>query len=238
MKKDGLREVSKRMISTLSRLDYKQINRFALILIISLLYQYFGTIYCAADGSSNQTNVPAPVDRRILVSAVDSSKNQVTLSYMSSGKTVVYALDAIAQIIVDKHPGNINNITVGQQVMDYIEHDAHSLDSLSVGEAQTPPVGSLLGNQTAGSNQDSPQIFITNVDLTKNQITITNNNTRQAAVYGFDFLAEITLDNQPVKINDIKSGQQVFSYIAHDAHSLDCLKLGTPAIAPEASKGK
>jgi len=83
---------------------------------------------------------PAPPDLRILIVAVNEAKNQITIVYKRDKKKAVYTLDFLVKVTADNMPGTIKDIKIGQQVYGYIEHDAHSLDSIIVGIAQPAPV--------------------------------------------------------------------------------------------------
>jgi len=90
--------------------------------------------------SKKKGTAATPPDLRILVTAVNEAKNQINIVYKRDGKKAVYTLDFLAKITVDNNPGTIKDIKAGQQVYGYIEHDAHSLDSVIVGIAQPAPV--------------------------------------------------------------------------------------------------
>jgi len=78
---------------------------------------------------------PPPVDKRILVTNVDVPNQQLAIVYQDNKKREVYIVDQLTAVTVQGHKATLKDIKVGQQVLDYVERDEQSLDSVSVATA-------------------------------------------------------------------------------------------------------
>jgi hypothetical protein len=84
--------------------------------------------------------VPPPEDKRVLVKAVNEAAKQITVERMINGQTQIYTVDDFTQVTVENSPGSIKDIKAGQEVFSYVERDGSTLDSITVGKADPPPV--------------------------------------------------------------------------------------------------
>ncbi len=103
-----------------------------------------GLIFCLVstpDAMAGQKNTtPPPIDRRILVTAVDVSAQQITITYQRDKSKHVYTVDAMTAVKAHGLDGSsIKNIKVGDQVCAYIERDDVALSSLDVEVAEPGP---------------------------------------------------------------------------------------------------
>jgi hypothetical protein len=80
------------------------------------------------------------------------------------------------------------------------------------------------------------RILVTAVDLAHDQITIVFKRSGQKTSYTVDDFSQVTFQNSPGSIKDIKVGNQIFSYVERDGHTLDSLTVGTAELAPSAAK--
>jgi len=91
-----------------------------------------------AAGKTKAAKTPPPVDHRVLVTAVDASKGQVTFTYQKQSHN--YLIDGMTSITVSGAKGTIQGIHVGQEVFDFAERDFDTLDSIVVATADPAPV--------------------------------------------------------------------------------------------------
>ena len=91
--------------------------------------------------STTKPKTPAPVDNRILVTAVDLANQQITFTYQDNKKRLVYVVDPMTSVTVQGQKAALKDIKVGEQVYDYVERDSQSLDSINVATAGAPPAG-------------------------------------------------------------------------------------------------
>jgi hypothetical protein len=103
---------------------------------------------------------------------------------------------------------------------------------LVFGLACTLPIHGTTPAKPKGPPPMDPRILVTAVDVPNQQITITYKRTGQKVKYGVDFMTHVTVDNNPGSLKDVKVGQQIFDYVARDAHSLDVLTVGIANPAP------
>jgi hypothetical protein len=96
----------------------------------------------AASTGFKTVPVPPPIDRRILIKAVDVKASTITVKYMRSAKAPdhTYAIDAMTVLTVNDVKGTIDQVKVGMQVRSYVERDDLSLDSVAIGIADPAPV--------------------------------------------------------------------------------------------------
>jgi len=80
-----------------------------------------------------------PVDTRILVTAVDIPNQQVTFVYQDNQKKQVYTVDFTTTVTVLGNKGSLADIKVGQQVVNFVERDSATLNSIEVTTAGPPP---------------------------------------------------------------------------------------------------
>jgi|SRR5580658_6338938 hypothetical protein len=111
-----------------------------------VIFPLFLLLFCglisgvAIAKDKNKGNKNPPPDPRILVTAVDTANQQVTLTFKKSGQTTVYTIDSVTQITLkDGSAATFKDIQVGQEVFNYAERDSHTLDSISVGPADPAP---------------------------------------------------------------------------------------------------
>jgi hypothetical protein len=81
-----------------------------------------------------------PVDPRKLITAVDAAAGAIVIEYMRDKTNHSYVLDGLTAIKVNNSTGTIAQIKVGMQVRDFVERDAHTLDSITVSNADPAPV--------------------------------------------------------------------------------------------------
>jgi len=112
-----------------------------IVILPLVLLLFFGLISGVAIGKDkNKGTKNPPPDPRILVTSVDATNQQVTLTFKKSGQTTVYTIDSVTQITLkDGTAATFKDIQVGQEVFNYAERDSHTLDSISVGPADPAP---------------------------------------------------------------------------------------------------
>lgn len=82
---------------------------------------------------------PVPVDARKLIKSVDAAKSSVVIQYMRDKTLHAYAIDEITVFKVNNVSGKVADIKPGMVVVDFLERDAHTLDSLTLtGYGETP----------------------------------------------------------------------------------------------------
>jgi hypothetical protein len=101
-------------------------------------------LFCAAAvqlPATAKSKVPRPPpDPRILIIAVKPQTREIDIVYKRTGQKETYIVDDITEVTLVNSPGTFADIKVGQQIFSYVERDAHTLDSLTVGPADAAPV--------------------------------------------------------------------------------------------------
>ncbi len=112
------------------------------IRLLLLLFMVFALFVAVPDFvAAGVVKIAPPVDRRILVTAVDLKAGTVQFRFMRDARQPrpVYTIDSMTDLKVDNVRDTIDKIKPGMQVRDYVERDGHTLDKLYVGAADSPP---------------------------------------------------------------------------------------------------
>ena len=107
----------------------------------------------AKGGKAKKGPPEPPDDPRILIASTDTSKQTVTFIYKRTGSTHTYTVDAFTSVTVNGNPGSLTNISEGQEVSDYVERDAITLDKIVVGPASAAPEAPDDGAPKKGKKQ-------------------------------------------------------------------------------------
>jgi hypothetical protein len=111
------------------------------IAVVTLMLTLLLTLAVSTAGASTakKPTPPPPVDKRILIKAVDATAATVEIQYMRDKGFHTYKIDSLTTVTVNKNPGKFADIKVGMQVRDYVERDDQTLDSISVDKADPAP---------------------------------------------------------------------------------------------------
>ena len=112
------------------------LGRFRLCCLLSLILAFF---FVAGGTGQAKRHPGVPVDPRILISAVDMSRQTVTFSYKREKRDDIYTVDPQTIVTVLGTPGTLKNIRVGLQVVGYVERAPHVLDSVDLKTAEPSP---------------------------------------------------------------------------------------------------
>jgi hypothetical protein len=98
------------------------------LIVVALMF-----IASSSPATAAAKTPPPPNDHRILVQSVNVKHGTVTLQYMWNKSVHVYTLDASSTVTVKGKPATISDIKSGMRVLDSIDRDEHTLDSITVG---------------------------------------------------------------------------------------------------------
>jgi hypothetical protein len=110
-------------------------KRQGFLVIAAVLVLFVGLMVCP-DVSVGKTKAPATTPDKgnaVMVNAVDTTHQQVTLLLQASSQKVVYTVDGGTTITVQGTAATLSQIHSGQEVYSYIERDSTTLDSIDVG---------------------------------------------------------------------------------------------------------
>ncbi len=116
---------------------------FQRVLIFTMLVILTPTPQLLAGGSykSKKSAVAAPIDTRFLVQGIDVRSGTLEIKHMRDAKSppTTYRVDALTELTVNGARSTLDKVTVGMQVVDFVERDFDTLDRLRVCTATALP---------------------------------------------------------------------------------------------------